>query len=98
MRLGAHHPQRPLRVAQLDRVMVSRAEPVPQHEGRDAARVQPLGDLFAFMIHGQVDVAAARANHHGGAARFLRGREVDGEGRLVGILAAERSGRTAGPQ
>ena len=80
-------------------MMIARAQPILEHERRDPQPVEPLGNLFPFVLDGQHSVAAARADHHGRARRQLAARQPDGDRRhvLVGV-GPLRSGRTAGPQ
>ena len=94
----AHRADRALRVAELDRMVILRAEPVAQHERGDAERVEVVGRRAPFVVHRQPRVAAAgRDDHRGHRAGGVR-RHVDGERRLVAILVALRAGRAVGPQ
>jgi len=96
-RVIADKPQRTLRVTEFDRVMVLGAQAVSQNECSHTARIQPIGDLFAFVVDGQHAVPAAGTNNYG-AVRFVRMRQIDGEIRPVGVFVPERSRRAAGPQ
>ena len=62
-----------------------------QHERADADTVQPLGHLLALVIDRQKPVAAARADHHGGAVRLFLGRQVDRKRGPVLLLLSYRS-------
>ena len=52
-------PDRALRVAELDRMVIPRTEPILQDERAHAHRVEPRRDLAPFVIHRQRAVAAA---------------------------------------
>jgi hypothetical protein len=58
-------------------------DPISQDEGGDAAFIEPGGDLLAFMVVGQMAVAAARTDDDGRADRLFRCRQVGREGRLI---------------
>ena len=61
-------------------------------------RIQPAGDLVAFLVHGQVLVAAAGTDDHGGAGASSLGHEVGRERGLVLVLSAERARSAVRPQ
>ena len=67
LRARADDADRTLRVAELDRMVISRSEAVLQHERADAHRVEERGDLTSLVVHRQVRVAAARATTTRGA-------------------------------
>ena len=92
-----HHAKGPLGVPQLHGVMISRSEPVLQHERRDAQRIQPLRDLRALVIQGQVAVPAPGTDHHRGARPPAR-RHMNRDSWLVGLLGSQRPRRRPAPQ
>ena len=53
--------------------MIFRAEPIFEHDRGDAMRIQPVGDLHAFMVQCQTAVAASGANDDGGTVGIGRG-------------------------
>ena len=61
LRAGAHEPDRALRVAELDRVVIPRPEPVLEDERRDAGRVQQVRDLPSLVIRGETARSRRRA-------------------------------------
>ncbi len=77
-------------------VVILRAQPVLQHEGRNAKAIEPFRDLHAFMIHREMHVASAWADDDGGAiGRF---RQIGSDGGLVLIRRSEGARRAVGPQ
>ena len=88
---------RALRVLQRRGVVVAGAEPVLQHERRDAEGVQPLGHLLALVVGGDDAVAAAGADDHGRPVG-VRPASVERDLRLVDRLRAERARRAVRPQ
>ena len=52
-------------------MLVTRAKPILEHEGVDAHRVEPAGDLDAFVIHGESTVTTTGANDDGGTAGLV---------------------------
>src|SRR5262249_4200628 len=56
-----------------------------EHDARDAEGVEPGGNVFAFMVHGQPAIAAARSDHHGDTDVFLLGGSIDGERRPADV-------------
>jgi hypothetical protein len=49
---GTHQANGALRIAELDGMVIARAQPVFQYEGGDAHGIEPGGDLAAFFVHG----------------------------------------------
>ena len=93
-----HHPDGALRVAQFDGMVVARTQPVLQHESGNAQRVKPLGHRVAFLVHGEILIASAGADHHG-RARAAAFRQDEGRERwLVLRLRSERAGSARRPQ
>ena len=74
-----------------------RTQPVFQDEPGDAVFVQEPRVVAAF-VRGQAAVAAARANHNGGAGRLGRVRQIRRERGDVFVLFAERAGRSFRPE
>ena len=85
-RVRAHHADGALRVAELDRMVVARPEPVAQHEGGDAERVEVARDLAAFVVRRERTVAAARAHDHRRRIRRDRPRQVHRDRRDVAVV------------
>src|ERR1043165_3999028 len=85
------------RVLQGCRVVVTRAEPVLEDEGRDADCVQPLGDGPALVVC-EVRVSAAGADDDRRARRLLLRRQVGRERRHVNRLSAQSARRTIRPE
>ena len=92
----AHEPDRPLRVAELDRVAVTRAEPVPEHERGDTHRVEQIGNLTALVIHRQVGVTAARRYHDPRGIGLPR--PVHGNRRSIRVIRSKRTGSAVRPE
>ena len=96
-RARTHGAQCTRRVLEHGRVLVARPQTVLEHEGRDAQRVEPLGDGPPLII-GEVLVAAAGADDDGRARGLLLRRQVRRERRDVFRLVPDRARRAAGPQ
>ena len=83
-----------LRVLQCGRV-IRQSRPlrhaVLEQGGGDAERIEPLADLGAFEIEREDVIAATGADHHGGAGVTVRGRLVEGEGRLRDVAEADQT-------
>ncbi len=95
---GAHGADGALRVAQFDGMMIARAEPVLEHKGRDADRVEPLRDLRAFIVQRQMRIPAAGADDDGGAGAAAFGHQAGRERGLIGVGGAERAGSAIRPE
>ena len=54
-----------------------------QNEACYAVLAEPLRDGVSFVVHPQLQMAAARRDHHGGAGRRFLGRQVHRDRRLV---------------
>src|SRR5271157_1710086 len=95
----AYIPDCPLCVAKLNRMMILRTEAVLKDKRADSVAVQPLPNLLPLMVHRQVYVSSAGANHH--ARTHLPGRcgrdSVDGQGRLVFIALPQGAGSAVRP-
>ena len=61
-----------LRVLQWRGMVVFRPKPVLQNERRYSNVVEPVGNLFSFMIHGKIAVPATRAYDDSRPVRFRR--------------------------
>src|SRR5262245_45538543 len=75
--IGTYHSHGTLGVFQRDgmTIAVSRVA-ILEHEGTNAQRVEPEGDVAAFFRHREVAIAAARANDDRAAhGLFFRGKE-----------------------
>ena len=96
LRAGAHEADRPLRVAELDRVVIFRAEPVLEDERGHAGRIQQVGDLPPLVIGRERAVAAAWRDDDRRAGGLARA--VDRQRGPIGILFPERSGSAVGPE
>ena len=97
LRPAPDEPQRPLPVLRgvdvdLVRRALSRGQPVPQHDRRDAAFAQPLGDVLALVLHPQFAVPAARHDDHRRPGRLLLRREEHGHVGVVDAGGAELAG------
>src|SRR4029077_2427051 len=68
-----------------------------QNKRRHAARIQPIGNLLALMVHRQHAVTAARA-HDNAAMLAVRVWKIDSQARLVAVFIAERARRAVGPE
>jgi len=85
-------------------VVVLGSEPILQHHTGDPDRVQPFGDFFTLVVHGQEPVAAARANDHRGTRSLVLGWQVHRDGRdiawiiLAAGICAKCTGRTLRPE
>ena len=96
LRPRAHETNRALRIAELDRMVIPRPEPVLEDEGGHAGRVQQVRDLPSLVIRGEGAVAAARRDDDRRAGGLARA--VERQRRPIGILLSERSGRAVGPE
>jgi hypothetical protein len=98
----AESPARPDRsscILEHGRVAIARAKPVLKHERRHSQRVEPLGDLPAFMIAGQHSVTAAGTDNNRGARGRSRLREPDRQGRNIVLrIIALGPGRSSRPE
>src|SRR5262249_45694501 len=97
--VGAREADGPLGVLQRGGVAVARGVAVLEDDAGGAERVEPAGDGVALVVHRQVAVAAARADHHRPPRRLLPRRQGDGHGWGVGggVLAG-RPRRAARPE
>jgi hypothetical protein len=69
-----------------------------QHESGHAELVEPLGNLFAFMIHRQVHITATGTNDDGAACCILRFGAIHKQHRLVFRFGGGSTGRAIFPQ
>ena len=70
---------------------------VAEDEGGDAVVVAPLGDLFSFVVHGEVAVATAGGDDDGGAVGFVLGGEPGGDLGGIFVGGAECAGGAVSP-
>src|SRR5262249_16648016 len=75
--MGADEAYRLMGIVDHCRVMIAWPEAILEDERRYAARVCPLRDLLALMVHGQRTVAAAGTDDHACAGAFRRGRKIN---------------------
>src|SRR5262249_16662803 len=80
------------------RVMIAWPEAILEDERRYAARVCPLRDLLALMVHGQRTVAAAGTDDHACAGAFRRGRKINRQRGTIFLLIPKRSRSSLGPE
>ena len=91
-RAGWRHARQ--RAARRGRVLLQRA--VLEHEAGDAALIEPLGDLDAFVVETEHAQRAARRNHCGRARRYSRVRQEHSQRRIADVrdhAIARRRGR-----
>ena len=88
----------PLRVPEFDGVVVFGAEAVFENVGADTEVVEPGGDLSAFVVHGEIGVAAAGADDDAGGRFVGTSGRVEGEGWFVSVGGALCTGGAVGPQ
>jgi hypothetical protein len=96
--VGADGAEGALRVLEFDGVVIARAEAVLQHERGDASGVEEARDLAAFVIRGEVKVAAAGEDEDGGHSLGCVAGQVGGHLRDVRGVGALRAGCGSGPQ
>ena len=97
--LGAHPADRALDVEKLGGVVIAvGAEAVVEDIGGDAETVEPAGDLDALMISREAAVAAAGADHEGGAIGLVFGGGPAQKEGLVLVLATLRAGSAIRPE
>ena len=94
---GAHEANGALRVAELDGMVIPRAQTVPQDECGHAHGVEPGRDLPSFVVHRQGAVAAARRDDDAGARSDASG-GIHGERGPVGVRVAQRARRAVLPE
>ena len=82
--LGANEPHGALGVLQGNGVVVALAVAVAEDESADVMRVEHQRDILAFFLCGEVRVAAAGEDNHGGPGSRA-GNEVGVQGRNRGI-------------
>ena len=92
---GADGSDGPLRILERGGMVVARAEPVLQHEGRHAEFVEPLAHLYALVTHREVAVGAAGTHDDGGRGGR---RDHDRQFGAVQVLIAESARRSTRPQ
>ena len=64
-------------------MMIPRAQTILEDKGRDAQRVQPLGDLLPFMVAREHRIATTRTDDDRRALGQVRLRLPDGETRHI---------------
>src|SRR5215471_11287455 len=79
-------------------MMVAWAQPIAQNKGGHTERVEIVRHLAAFVIAGEVGVAATRTNDDGGCICRNRAWQKYRDGRDVAILRSESPGSPTGPQ
>lgn len=77
---------------------ITGAQPVLQHKGRDAERIEPERDLLALFFHREGAVTAAGAHDYGSAGGARGRREIKAQRGLVGIFGARGAGRALRPK
>ena len=93
-----HQPQRPRHVTEHDGMSVAlAAQPIAEHEGGDAAGVEPFGVVAALVI-GEAAVAAAGADDDRGRGGGCLWRRPPGDDGHVVIGLARRTGRVVLPE
>src|SRR5579859_4869837 len=97
LRTGAYHTNGTLRIAEFHWMVVARPEAILEHERGDAERVEPVGDLAAFVVVGQPAIAAAGTDDDGRGNGIAPGKE-DGQGGAVAVFVAKGAGRISGPE
>src|SRR6266481_9686913 len=70
-RVLADIANRAMGVVKRSGMVIARAEAILEDEAGEAVLIQPLSDIAALLVHGQVRVATARADHHAGAGGFV---------------------------
>src|ERR1700730_12117708 len=78
----------PLRVAQLDRMAIFRAEAVLENECGDSERIQPVCHLTALVVDGKQDVPASWCNDHRSTRGARINRRIKRESRVVLVAIA----------
>src|SRR5712691_3999569 len=74
-RPGSYSADRACRILQRRRMMVSRSEPILEHEGSNAQRVKPFR-AWPPLVIGQMGIASTRANDDRGAGCLFFRSEV----------------------
>ena len=97
--LARTNPDRAAGVVEHRGMMIARAEAVLENEGGDSQSVEPLGDLFSFVLDGQHHRSRRRGRRPRRHPWQLRARQPDRHRRhvLVGI-GSLGTGCTAWPQ
>ena len=88
----------PLRIAELNRMVIVRAEPVSQHEGGDTERIEEIRRRPAFVVHGEGSIASAGGDDDRGHGTGRVRRHVHRDGRLVALLGSQGTGCASGPE
>ena len=96
LRARAHEANGALRVAELDRVMVSGTEPVLEDERRHAGGIEQVRDLPSLVIRRERAISAAGRDDDRGARRLARAENR--QRRPIGHPLAQRAGRAVGPE
>ena len=89
-RMRPHHPNRPLRILQLNRMVILRPQPVLQHKRRHPALIQPPRKLIPLLLRRQMRITAPRRHHHPRLRRIRRHRQKHRQRRLIVILIPQR--------
>src|SRR3954447_23752331 len=90
-RMRSKRSERALRIAELDRVVIRRSQPVAQHECCNPKRVEEIRDLPSFVIRCEAAICAARTDDHRGRIRPDLTRKVHRQRWDVRLFSAERA-------
>src|SRR5207237_7936947 len=80
---GAHRANRSLSVLQGRRMMIARGDAILEHKAGHADRVNPFGDLLAFVVDGEKSIAASRTDDHGRPVGLVRRWQINVQGWFV---------------
>src|SRR5581483_6455419 len=95
---SADGSQGTLRILDRRGVMILGCQAVLQNDAGDTNRIEPSGDLIAFMIHRQGAIASTRTNNDGSSRVLVGRRKIDADGGRVFRVFAECSWRAVGPE
>ena len=98
MRSCANHSHRATRVEQRRREVIARTEAIADDERRNADRVEPVSDFYAFLFPRQMFVAAAGKDGDGRTRRPGFRRDEGDDRRNVLRGRTESAGRVIVPQ
>src|SRR6266581_8992800 len=96
-RPGSYSADRARRILQRRRMMITRSEPILEHERRNAQVVKPFRDRSPLVI-GQVSVASTRTNDDRCTSRLFFRREIRRQRRDVVWFFANGARCAIGPK